>query len=110
MLASLGKITVASAGTPVRLTSVLAIPGNHVPAQGVVIQALSGNTGKIFIGLSTMNKTTLAGVLFILAVPTTNIIPSFSVSQLSTAGVGVEDLWIDADNTAEGVTAAYVQG
>ena len=107
MVNSLGKVTVTTPGTPVRATSNQGTPGAQVSCQAIAFQALSANTGKIYIGSSTMNKSTLAGVYFVLAVPTTNIVPSFSASQLSVAGLNAADFYLDADNGTEGVIISY---
>jgi hypothetical protein len=109
-----GKIAVASAGTPVNVP----VPsfGWAGPAQPVlstvhafIIQALSTNAGKIYVGVAGLNKTTLAGVLVVLPVPTVNLIPTFSVSVTEGANaLSLSDLWIDADNSGEGVTISGV--
>lgn len=100
---SLGKITVSSAGTPVQAT------GTSTPVHSYLVQALSTNTGKIYIGNSTMSKTTLVGVFAVLAPPSTNLIPSFA-SAVSTiaARFDLSQVWVDADNSGEGVLISGV--
>ncbi len=107
---ALGKITVAVSGTPVNVPApVLPGQGPALPAlstvHALVIEALAANTGKIYIGIAGLNKSTLAGVLLTLPVPTANFIPTFSVSLTAAANaLSITDLWIDADNAGEGVT------
>lgn len=61
----LGKVTVASAGVPVRITNNFLSTSDVTDslASKIEITALSGNTGNIYIGYSGMNTSTMAGVL-----------------------------------------------
>lgn len=73
----LGKLA-NTPGTPIRITANLANSTDGAKAAGntnsgddlwcnkIEIKALSGNTGKIYIGKSTMNTTTMAGVVRVL--------------------------------------------
>jgi hypothetical protein len=102
---SLGKVTVTTAGNPVRVTA------TSTPCQSISLQALSTNTGKIYVGnIQAMSKTTLVGVLGVIAVPTSNALPSASISQMSPAGLDASSFWLDADNSGEGVVVGLVQG
>lgn len=58
---SLGQIDVATAGTPVQITS------SVTAVNSVLIRALDDNTGKVYIGLSTMDNSTLDDVIFYLS-------------------------------------------
>lgn len=113
-LFSLGKITVPAAGTPVNVpVPVLPGAGPAVPplstVHAFVVEVLAGNTGKIYIGVAGMNKTTLVGVIVVLPVPTANLIPTFSVSLTAAANaLSLSDLWIDADTNGEGVLISGV--
>lgn len=100
---SLGKITVASAGTIVRTTVNQSNPAAVLGCQSISFQALSTNTGKIYVGLSSLVKATLVGGLSVLAAPTVNLFPAYVVSSLSVAGLNAADFWLDADNNGEGV-------
>jgi hypothetical protein len=74
-----------------------------------VVSALSGNTGKIYIGTAGLNKTTLANTLVVLAIPTVNLIPTFSCSLTAAANaLSLSDLFIDADVGGEGVLISAV--
>ncbi len=104
----------AAAGTPVNVpVPVLPGAGSAVSplttVHALVIEALSGNTGKIYIGLVGMDKSSLKGVLMVLPVPTANLIPSFSISLTAAANaLSVTDLWFDADTNGEGVIISGV--
>lgn len=108
MIDACTPITITSPGTPQQVT-IPAAPTNRVYA--ISIQALPSNTGKIWIGKSTMKKgaSPPSGVMAVLAVPTTNIIPSFSASiALAAGGITATDFWIDADNMSDGVVIAIL--
>lgn len=113
-LFSLGKLTVPASGTPVNVPApTLPSQGPTVPALTTVhaflVAALAANTGKVYIGVAGMNKATLAGVLMVLPVPTTNLIPTFSVSVTAAANaLSLTDLWIDVDNSNDGVLISGV--
>ncbi len=92
----LGKVTVTTAGTPVRVTS------TRTGAQAILVQAVSTNTGKIYVGNSSLNKSTLAGVYFVIPAASASDIPSFEFSiPLSPAGLNAADIYLDADNNGE---------
>ena len=106
---SLGKIVVNPAGTPIRLTANQSAPGANYPAHSYLVEALSGNTGKIYIGTSTLDKTTLAGVYAILPPPTANIFPSFSATvSYSPNHFNLAEIYVDVDNAGEGVVASAI--
>lgn len=109
MLRALGKLT-ATAGTLKRFTSGFATPSEKVGVHGLLAQALSSNTGKVYIGTAGMNKSTGVEVIAILAIPTTNAIPSFTAAlTISPNGLNLADLWFDVDNTGEGILLSYLQ-
>ena len=104
---SFGKIQIAAAGTPqkVQIPQVAGNPVMNPPScHALLIQALSTNAGKIYIGLAGLDKATLAQVLVVLPVPTANLLPAFSIA-VTVAGnaINVGDLWLDADTSGEGV-------
>lgn len=107
---ALGKITVPTPGSPVPLQAEAPTGLASQTCHGYIIQALSTNTGKIYIGDSTLNKATLAGVFCVLAIPTNNLFPSFSSSVGNAAGpaFNLATIYIDADNAGEGVVASAV--
>lgn len=104
MWVSLGKITVPAAGTPIRATANETTPEQRFAGHAVLFQAWPTNAGKIWVmARQTANKTTGAGVLAILAIPTANSIPSASASvTFAPVGFNVNEIWIDADTNGDG--------
>ena len=79
MLLPIGKFT-TTAGTPKRLTSTQSDPTAPFPCHGVLIQVLSTNAGKVYVGDSSLNKSAMSGVHATLPVPTANSLPSFTAA------------------------------
>lgn len=105
----IARITVAVPGTPVRATSTQAAPAEKFSCHGVLIQAMPFNTGRVYIGRSTMNKTALTDLFAVLAIPTDNTIPSFTAAlTLAPNSVNLSDLYIDADVAAEGALVSVL--
>lgn len=97
-LKSFGKITVASAGTPVRVTVNESDPTARVGLQSISVFASAGNSGtNIYLGTATMNKSTYAGVYAI--IPKGAVISS--VINLAPVGLDARDLYLDADTSAD---------
>jgi len=102
-LASFGKKTVTTAGTIVQVTTT---PTN---CNQLFIQALTANTGKIYIGLSTLVKATLVGALFVLPIPTANILPVYNpVAPVADGAIDLATIWLDSDVNGEGVLISYL--
>ena len=103
--ASLGKVVVTTAGTPVPVGAAV-----HA-AHNLQLQPLPTNTGLIYVGVGGMNKTTFVGVLAVLGKPpATGPMPTWTVTNgRATNGVGVTEVFIDADNSGEGVVGTVVQ-
>jgi hypothetical protein len=91
-----GKTTVAAAGTPVQLST----PTGVTRAKWLTIQALSTNTGNIYVGVKGLNKATLAGVLAILT-PTAPPLPIFTEGP----SLNGEDIFIDGDTNGNAVVS-----
>lgn len=107
MLESLGKVVVAAAGTPARATANRSDPVERYECHAFMIEVDASNTGKIYVGNSAMNKTTLAGVYAVLPVPGTNTIPTFSTTiSYAINPLNLDDVWIDADTNGEGALVA----
>ena len=107
LLKGLGPTVVPAPGTPVQVVvpSVINPPSCHA----CIIEALSTNTGKTYVGTAGMNKATLADVLVVLPIPTANLIPTFSISIVTGANaLHLPGLWIDADIVGEGVLISAV--
>lgn len=99
---ALGVITVAVPGTPVVIDT--AARNN---CQSILLQALSNashtNTGRVYVYVNGVRVATLA-------VPTTNTIPSFSVTiPDAPGGLTTLDYAIDADNAGDGVDASFAR-
>lgn len=110
MIASLGKIVVAVAGTPVILTQ-NATAQSPKRCHSFLCEVLPTNIGKIYIGTKGMNKTTLVGVCAILPVPTANLLPSFSATlSYAPAAFEIASIYVDADNSGEGIVASIIVG
>jgi hypothetical protein len=109
MIQSLGKITVTP-GVPKKITDLQANPNIHLATGSIMIQTLSSSTGRVYIGLSNMDKTTGTGVIAVLAVPTANSIPAFAAGNpTAQAGINANEIYIDGDSTSDGVIASIVR-
>lgn len=102
---SLGSIPVPTPGTKV---PILAAASSAVRCEAILFQALSTsahtNTGRIFI------YDRLGNPLATLGVPTTNTIPSASVTIPNAPGaLNCQDYSIDAENAGDGVLASYAR-
>lgn len=98
-------------GTPLRATNNFTTPAQRVGCHSLMVEALPANAGKCYIGSSKMNKTTLVGVWAILAIPTNNILPSFSATlSYAPGGFNLADVFIDCDNNGDGVLVSYIAG
>lgn len=106
---SLGKVAVTTAGTPVRITSGQADPSKKVSVHSVFLQAISTNTGRIFVGTSSaMSKTSFVGVVAMIPAPSasaaTGTLPYFETTIVpSPNGYNLADFWIDAEVSTDGV-------
>lgn len=100
---SLGKVTVTTAGTPVRLTNNETTPAANYPCQSILVETWHDNSGKIWIyDRATGSKTTGVGVLAYLAAPTASTAPSAGVtSHSSPNGLNANEYWLDADSDGE---------
>lgn len=103
-----GPITVATPGTPVVVTT------EAIRCQSILFQALSNgthtNTGRVYI--LAQNQTTPASFTRVatLAIPTSNTIPSFSVTiPDAPGGLALAGYMVDADNAGDGVDVSYAR-
>lgn len=110
MIQVLGPVNVVTPGIPVRVTANITTDAHGITnlptkfsCHAALFQARKANTGKVYIGLPTMDRTTGAGVAAVLAIPTDNSIPAFSISlTLAPAGLDLSSLYLDADVAGEG--------
>lgn len=113
MAESFGRITVVSSGTPVRATVNESDPAARFSIHSLMFERDDPNdTGLVYIGNSeTMNISTLAGVIAILAIPTDNVLPVFTVTITQMPdGIMVEEFWVDADVSADSVLISGIVG
>lgn len=105
MIASLGKVVVTTAGTPVQVTTNV----QGMVAQRVRIQVEHDNTGRIFVGLAGMVVATGVQVLAVLNIPpATGEIPYFDMGAFGPAGgIRLSDLWLDASVNGDGAYIAF---
>ncbi len=112
-LEGLGKTVVTVPGT-VKQVTIPAVNGQPIisPANvhGFIVQALASNVGNVYVGSrSTMSRSTLVGVLVVLPIPTANLLPTFSATiQQGANALGLDHLWIDADNANDGVLVSAI--
>jgi len=107
-----GKLSVAAAGTPQKVTDFQAykdalaavkLSPQFLTVQAALFQAWTLNTGKVWIGNATMNKTTGVGMAAVLVAPSATSIPSFGASNhLAPAGIDLSGLFLDVDTNGEG--------
>ena len=103
MLRSLGRVIVTAHDVPVRLTVNEADPTQRLECHAFMVEALSDNTGKVYVGSETMNTETLAGVYAVLSVPSANTIPSFSATiSYAINPLNVAEVFLASDNDGEG--------
>ena len=101
---TLGRVNVATPGTPVSLTGNTSITANKL-----FFQVIPGLTGKTYIGTKSLTKSTLAGVARILWPNSAGgFSETFSVeSQDGVNSIRVCDYSIDADVAGEGLLVSY---
>lgn len=101
---SLGKIPVPTPGTRVRVTS-----DESIAAARIQIAVDPANTGKCYVGSSTLNKTTLAGCVRVFTAPGDGPQDGLLVPPMPGGGNvhRLADYYVDADVAAEGLLVAY---
>lgn len=102
-LNTINNRTVAAAGTPVALSA------TTILCNWVLIQALAGNGGKIYVGDATVLNTGLGGIT--LEAPFLNSNLPFQTMETSslTALFDLNLIFIDADSSTDGVNVVYAQ-
>lgn len=106
-----GLITVPVPGTLVRVTTAIAAFSGGITndptrftCHAALFQTWHLNTGKIYVCRSDGVRGSGAGVSCVLAIPTSNSIPAYSIAlTIAPSGVNLSDLWLDADIASEGV-------
>ena len=105
-LKSNGWTTVASAGTPIRVSA------TRIACHAVFIQQIVGQSGVIHIGTSTsMDPSDGTDMLATLPEPTDNLLPSWSSGISGAAnGIDLQEIWIDASVSGEKALISYNEG
>jgi len=100
----LGRVNVATPGTPVPLSI-----DPTVHASKLFFQVIPGLTGKTYAGVPAMTKATLAGVARVLAPnPTGGFSEHFEIeAQDGEDSIRVMDYAVDADVAGEGMLVTY---
>ena len=103
-LTCLGKVAVPTPGTPVAIN-----PSIVATASILSVQAIPGLTSKIYIGRQSMNKATLAGVVYVLwPNPSGGISDQFLLKDETGAdGIRLAEYYLDADVAGEGPLVGY---
>ena len=108
---SYGPIVNGSPGNPVPITTLdPTLPKNQplVYIHAILIQPLTSNTGRVYIGTKGFTKNG-AGQIAWLAAPSLNISPAFSETISFTGNaINATEFYIDVDNAGEGVVASGV--
>jgi len=100
---SLGRVNVAAAGTPVRLTA-----DASIRARRLSLTVIAGLTGKMYLGVANMNKDSLAGVIReFWPNPTGGISDKEVIEAPPGSSLTVADYWLDAAVNGEGMIVAY---
>jgi hypothetical protein len=87
----------------VRVTVNTGDPAQNRVCHGLMVEQWPGNSGIIYVGTETMDRTTGAGVYAMLAIPTDNFLPTFSVANtIVLGGLIPNQIWLDADVGGEG--------
>jgi hypothetical protein len=105
-LTSLGRVNVATPGTPVALSV-----DPTIRASKLFFQSVPGLTGKCYIGTPQMNKSALSQVVRVL-VPATNtaVADQFSIEpQDGDDSIYLSQYAVDADVAGEGLLVSYWQ-
>jgi hypothetical protein len=101
---SLGKITVTTAGTPVRATATSTL------AYKIIVEPLVGNTGKSYVGTSALTVSTGAGLIkTFLPVATNGFNDIWEIcAEDGGNALDVSAFWFDVQTSGQGVTLSYV--
>ncbi len=102
-LNTINNRTVAAAGTPVPLS------GTSILCNWLLIQALAGNAGKIYVGDSNVLNTGLGGITLEQPFLASNLPFQTMETSSLTALFDLNLIFIDADSSTDGVNIVYAQ-
>lgn len=113
MLLIVGKITIPTPGTLVRVTETaeyqaalqaIGLDMRFKTVQAILFEAWKGNVGQVYLGGAALVRASGAGVSHVFVIPTTSALSTWGASNhLSPAGVDVSALYLDADTANDGV-------
>ena len=111
MVKAKGKVTVTTSGTPVRLTINETDPTARVACHAFMVEAWPTNTGKMYVmDRSNGVIATGVGVVAILAIPTSNILPVFTAGFSSAPNAfNLANYYVDADTNGEAVLVSILE-
>src|SRR4051812_46392317 len=101
---SLGKVPVPTAGTPVALSA------TQVRCSKILISQIAGMTGKTYFGVSGLVKATFVGVIKQFAIPVVaaGFLENIMIEDSDGGdGLNLNDYYVDADVSNEGLLVTY---
>lgn len=103
---SLGRVNVAAAGTRVQLAT------TRTPCSRIRVSVVAGLTGKMYLGTKTLVGSTLTGVIKELWPNSSGgVDDSYEIATGSDSNMlDLQDYYIDAAVSGEGLIVAYWQG
>jgi len=102
-LATINNFIATTAGTAVPLS------GSSIQTNWVFIQVLRSNTGKVYVGDATVDNTGFAGVTLESPLPSMSLPFEAIESKRTDALIDLNAVFIDVDNSGEGVNIVYAQ-
>ena len=102
-LATINNFIATTAGTAVPLSA------TSIETNWCFIQVLRTNTGKVYVGDSTVDNTNLGGITLEAPLPSMSLPFEALESKRSDALIDLNAVFIDVDNTGEGVNIVYAQ-
>lgn len=108
---SLGILNVAAAGTPVRITANQTDPTARIDCYSILVQQVPGNVGYIVIGQgSAVRYTSFVNCDAILAIPTSNSLPSATAGILTQAEtrLNAADYYVDVSESGDNVLCSVL--
>lgn len=115
MIRSIGVFRVTVPGTLKQIASTAADLVQDGAIHGILLQALPGNTGVVYIGGSAIVRASYTGLYGMLGVPALNAggqptsLPTFTAAlTLAPNAIKLSDFYIDADQANDGVIASVL--
>lgn len=102
-LATINNFIATTAGTAVALSA------TSIQTNWVFIQVLRSNSGKVYVGDATVDNSGFAGVTLEAPLPSMSLPFEALESKRSDALIDLNAVFIDVDNTGEGVNIVYAQ-